>query len=378
MSKIFSLLALLLSTQLVVAQSEEYRLAAIPEGAKLLGFANLKGEMVIEPHFYQAFGFDPNGVTLGFLKNEQTYGTTSRGIQKQTVKPFVFFDENGNPLDPERSGTFHMVGQQFRFGKETRAFYDGIFVASTSERLTDRFGINYEGKVVTKTHYTWMSNFSQGFAVAKHRNSKFVIVRPNEDDTPIKGIEVVKSKSPSEGLAPVRDKSGKWGFINIEGAVVIPAKFKDVGNFWGGYCWARNDKDLVGFINNKGEWVIEPKFRKAKDLDPVSGMAMVVEKRDWCYVNLDGKVTYGEKKQKLFEYSDGLAVKRDPSTKKVGYIDANGEWVVKPTLEVGRRFLHGYAVAKKDNLFGLLDTQGNWVIEPKFAQLMDAYPVHSE
>ncbi|MCB9192646.1 MAG: WG repeat-containing protein [Flavobacteriales bacterium] len=369
MNRLLSLSILLLFIRSAIAQPDEYRLAAIPQGASLFGYANLKGEMVIEPQFVQAFGFDPNGVSLGFLKNEVSHS----GGQKETVKPFVFFDANGNPLK-ERQSRLYMVRQKFNYAREMRGFYDGIFIASTNERITDRYGMNYEGKAVTKTDYTWMSFFSEGFAVAKHRKNGFVIVKPEQEDAAI-SIEVVEAKDPTEGLAAVKAKNGLWGFINKEGEVAIPAKFKDVGNFWGGYCWARNENDLIGYIDAEGEWVIQPKFTKAKYLDPVSGIAMVVEKRDWCYVNLDGKVTYGEKKQKLYEYSEGLAIKRDPNTKKVGCVDANGDWVIEPTFEVIRPFLHGFAVAKQDKFFGLLDKKGNWVIEPKFVQLMDAYPI---
>ena len=361
MFRTLSLLALIACAQFAFAQTTEYRLLAIPEGARLFGYANMKGEMVIEHQFYQAFGFDPSGVSLGFLKNEHA----NNGYEKTTIKPFIFFDANGNPL-PQQPSSLYMVQQKFNYAKEMRGFYDGIFIASTNERMTDRYGMNYEGKMVTSTDYSWMSFFSEGFAVAKHKKNGFVIVKPNQDDSPIKG-KVIKAKNPTEGLAPVRAENDKWGFVNIDGEWAIPAKFNDVGNFWGGYCWARNDKDLLGYINNEGEWVIQPKFRKGKFLDPVSEIAMVVEKRDWCYVNLDGEITYGEKKQKLYEYSDGLAIKRNPKTKKVGCIDAKGEWVIEPEYEVIRPFMRGFAVAKKDKLFGLLNKKGEWVIEPKFA-----------
>jgi len=73
-----------------------------------------------------------------------------------------------------------------------------------------------------------------------------------------------------------------------------------------------------------------------------------------------------------------LAIKRDPNTKKVGCVDSNGEWVIEPTLDVVRPFLHGFATAKQGKLWGLLDKKGEWVIEPKFVQLMDAYPVYRD
>ncbi len=72
----------------------------------------------------------------------------------------------------------------------------------------------------------------------------------------------------SEGMAAVR-RDGKWGYINLKGEEVIPCQFSDafpVGQFSEGLACvvddrASEDESLinkrVGFINKKGEWVIE-------------------------------------------------------------------------------------------------------------------------
>ncbi|MCM1293315.1 MAG: WG repeat-containing protein [Bacteroides sp.] len=75
----------------------------------------------------------------------------------------------------------------------------------------------------------------------------------------------------SEGMAAVR-RDGKWGYINLKGEEVIPCQFSDdfpVGQFSEGLACVvdeRNPKDSalinkrVGFINKKGEWVIEGEY----------------------------------------------------------------------------------------------------------------------
>ncbi|MCM1222110.1 MAG: WG repeat-containing protein [Lachnospiraceae bacterium] len=75
----------------------------------------------------------------------------------------------------------------------------------------------------------------------------------------------------SEGLAAVR-RDGKWGYINLKGEEVIPCQFSNdypVGQFSEGLACvvderAPKDSKLinkrVGFINKKGEWVIEGEY----------------------------------------------------------------------------------------------------------------------
>lgn len=75
----------------------------------------------------------------------------------------------------------------------------------------------------------------------------------------------------SEGLAAVH-RDGKWGYINLKGEEVIPCQFSDtykVGQFSEGVACVvdnRNKADSalwnkrVGFINKKGEWVLEGDF----------------------------------------------------------------------------------------------------------------------
>lgn len=69
-----------------------------------------------------------------------------------------------------------------------------------------------------------------------------------------RGPQYQNVKSFSNGLAPVQASNGKWGFINQNNQMVIPAKFEDAQEF-------KNDRAAVklngkwGFINKRGEWL---------------------------------------------------------------------------------------------------------------------------
>ena len=58
----------------------------------------------------------------------------------------------------------------------------------------------------------------------------------------------------SEGLAAVQDKHGKWGYINDKQDWVIEPRFEEAKDFQNGRAGAKlNGK--WGFINKKGDWL---------------------------------------------------------------------------------------------------------------------------
>lgn len=119
-----------------------------------------------------------------------------------------------------------------------------------------------------------------------------------------------KAKGFSNGLAPAY-ADGKWGYVDIAGEFVIEPQYEDAEIFSkGGLAPVRIDGDW-GFINTKGDLVIEAKYEIsiggsggfgfmkaiAKDILNISnqkgfvnGVARVGYKRDFAYIDQEGKV----------------------------------------------------------------------------------------
>ena len=57
----------------------------------------------------------------------------------------------------------------------------------------------------------------------------------------------------NEGLAPVQTQSGKWGFINQRQQWVIQPRFDEAKEFQDGRAAARQGGKW-GFINRQGQW----------------------------------------------------------------------------------------------------------------------------
>lgn len=57
----------------------------------------------------------------------------------------------------------------------------------------------------------------------------------------------------SEGLAPVQAASGKWGYINQRQEWTIPPRFEEAREFQSGRAAAKQGGKW-GFINKQGQW----------------------------------------------------------------------------------------------------------------------------
>ncbi len=61
-------------------------------------------------------------------------------------------------------------------------------------------------------------------------------------------------RSYSEGLAPVQTQGGRWGFVNEKQEWIIQPKFEDAKEFKDGRAAVRQNGKW-GFINKRGEWL---------------------------------------------------------------------------------------------------------------------------
>jgi len=66
------------------------------------------------------------------------------------------------------------------------------------------------------------------------------------------------------GLAPARDGTGKWGYLNPAGNWVISAKYERAGVFRNGLAAAKEPGGKWGFLKPDGSWGIEPKFSRVR------------------------------------------------------------------------------------------------------------------
>ena len=139
-----------------------------------------------------------------------------------------------------------MIRKLLMFGNLLVIFLFGS--CSRNERLykiTIRHGkqcgfINYDGKMVIPAEYSYVYDFTEGWACVEKDNQSFYIDKDNR----IVLIPEVSNTMPfSEGYA-VASKDLKYGFINKNGKIVISLS----------YDYAKAFKDDVAWVKKGEKW----------------------------------------------------------------------------------------------------------------------------
>ena len=137
-----------------------------------------------------------------------------------------------------------------------------------------------------------------------------------------------------EGFAAVK-KDGKWGYINTKGEQIVECKFDGVGDFNEGFAAVKKDGKW-GYINTKGEQIVECKFDGVGDFN--EGFAAVEKDGKWGYINTKGYPVIFDKGKNEIEVFDRV-IDRSNNTfylsrlgDKFGLLDENFSVVIKNSI----------------------------------------------
>ncbi|MDR2300795.1 MAG: WG repeat-containing protein [Deltaproteobacteria bacterium] len=219
-------------------------------------------------------------------------------------------------------------------------------------------------------------------------------------------------------LYPTRGPSGLFGYANAGGIMVIKDVFMAANpflpdgtawvNFENAYGqidgqgrWAREPKlkflrvseffpnglaeaqaegGGFGFIDAKGDWVVEPVYKRtrgfASDFGPPSDLAPVMTMDSkWGYVDAKGKVVIEPEYLEARPFApNGLALVKN-SENLYGYVDREGRLAILPRFAEARGFgPNGLAPVKEvgQELFGLIDQNGDMIVPPRFSKAAGA------
>lgn len=217
--------------------------------------------------------------------------------------------------------------------------------------------------------------FSEGL-IAVYHNQKFgfadrrgrFVIEPKYD-----GVQLCSSVF-AEGLAPANDGT-RWGYVDARGTWVIAPKYVIATPFDSGlarvwresreeppvmidhlgrvvYEWStsypasliggpfseglsrcRDEKrDLIGFLDQKGNWKIPPSYDWALHFNEGLAPVLSSDPRQSGFVDHTGQVVVSvPNARKLERFSRGLAWAETPTAK--GYIDRSGQWVWSTSIE---------------------------------------------
>jgi hypothetical protein len=163
------------------------------------------------------------------------------------------------------------------------------------------------------------------------------------------------------------------GFVNKKGDQILDtSSYKFCEKFYGQLASfdqiIENSGKQNGFINIKGEVVVEPKYTMVYDFQ----LDLIIVSKNNGFINLlnqEGReiVEDSFSSDVSLSFNDKLAKVKKKS--KYGFIDVNGHEVIKCKYSGLERFSCGISVFKEKKLYGCLNTLGDIILNPKYDKI---------
>lgn len=169
-------------------------------------------------------------------------------------------------------------------------------------------------------------------------------------------------------LFPICEKD-RFGYINQKGERIIDPYFYWADEFSEGLA-AVSDGLAFGFIDTKGHIVIPYQFLNVGG--PFNGGIAPIITLDGKhgYVNRDGKV-FAQGISKISFHPDSEGLLKFDKDNKFGFVDTNGNIVIEPQFDDISEFSEGLAAVKLNNYWGYINKSGKIVIKCRFEKAKD-------
>ena len=321
----------------------------------------------------------------GYFLAQKYTGETNVGLgvsmgRRENVR--YLLDSKGKVLQTYDTGTDNYMEDG---GERT------FLVGRNTENGFGNGAIDWEGKTVIPFIYNRVEPFSEGLAAVSDKNGKGFVNRNGEVVIP---LQFEEAKPFSDGLAVVKKKDGTYAYIDKTGKIVIDAaNYRYVDSFSEGMArvWkVEGNTRRCGFIDKTGKEVIPCQYDWVGHF--IDGVTYVLQNQQLWTMDKTGKklnyltdtahsLSYASddilKVEKIIDFpggdhehmntyydktgefsyetyllkaglSEGLAPYRDEKTKKYGYVNESGAWVIAPAFDVAEKFEDGYAVVQNE------------------------------
>jgi len=165
------------------------------------------------------------------------------------------------------------------------------------------------------------------------------------------------------------EESGKWGYRDKSGNVIIKPQFSlEAGNFSEGLAsvGVRREKEVYGrpnfqygYIDQTGKFVIPPKFDFAGDFK--NGLAEIREGKEFTQNIFEKTVSFF---RNMIPVIGGTTPGKNVPG-KYGCIDNKGDYVIKPIFDYMGNFENEKALAQIGKKWGYVDKKGDFIIKFK-------------
>ena len=342
------------------------------------GFIDMDGNVIAEPQFCNAKNFREGlaAVTVpgadgkresgqsGFIGLDGNWAIPPKFKSAGSFNNGVAIVSGDNWLDGliDKNGEF-ILEPTFN---EIHGFSEGLAIVE----LGKKFGfINLEGQIVVPVIYDGAKHFNNGLAkvcIQKGKKEVYGIVNAaGEEIIPVKYSWI--GDVSDEGLIPVENTKGKYGFIDLNGKIVIKINLDANISFNNGKAKVSSN-GKIGLMRTDGSFIGGRLFDDLEEFN--DGLARAKDNGLWGFVNEDCEFVIPPQFDEVDKFESDLT--RAQVVGRWGWIDRKGDWVIEAQFDETSKFIDGFAKVKifiprlRKCKWGLIDDKGNWVIQPEF------------
>lgn len=347
--RVFASCLILAYTTGCSTNSDEFELIPFSNGDEW-GYINWEGEIAINPQFKAAGHFYEGRAVV--VDGNDRYG---------------YIDEDGK------------IAINVQFDQALR-FSEGL--AWTVQEGGHPTAINTSGEVeFTCTQCASVQNYSDGLAAFSVQDKKGEVrwgYRNKKGEITI-NPQFTLALPFYQGKAQVKNKEGKYGFIDQQGKLVVPYQFQKamLGTNDQGISIAGN-KDEFGLIDGEGKYLVNPQF-KSIFFGPQNTF-VVHDGERWGLIDHEGKFLFNPQFKFVFptfsantqeQSKDLIPVQQGDNW---GYANSEGKLIINPQFDQAFPFCKGKAVVQSSEEWGIIDSDGKYVVNPQFKQVLGMTP----
>jgi hypothetical protein len=170
----------------------------------------------------------------------------------------------------------------------------------------------------------------------------------------------------SEGVACV-SKDNKYGYIRDNGKFLIDPTFKNASIFSEDMACVVLENQYPSYINKSGEIKLNIQNAEMAGIFK-EGLAPVFIKGKWGFIDKNGQVVIKPQFEGVSYFKDGLSIiiQNFQNKKMNGFMNKQGEIVIKPLYEAAYPFSEGLALVKQDTIWSFIDASGTTVLKMEY------------
>lgn len=166
------------------------------------------------------------------------------------------------------------------------------------------------------------------------------------------------------------------GVIDEKGNIITKKKYNFISDYNDGRAIigvnSNNGDYKYGYIDLDGNEIISPIYSEATSFN--EGRALVkIKDGEYGLIDIYGKVINTYNHSYVSQYGNGLMVFGDSFEGPLGYINSDGEVVIKAKYKTAEGFKDGVAIVSESESFigpyGLINKEGNYIYQPIFSDI---------